>query len=320
MQTPNNSTPASHYPIGVIIPTYNRSDVLISCLQRLERQTWQDFEVIVVDDGSTDSTPKLLDEYQRTSPLQLRIIRQNNSGPARARNLAASALHAPICLMIGDDILATPEFVSTHLELHRQRPAQKVVGLGLTRWSDSGQNVTAFMHWLEDSGIQFAYKELLAGVRPNWKHFYTSNLSMKTQFLLENPFNESFTKAAAEDIELGFRLEQQRGLEVVFIPDALAHHLHPTSFRQACRRNITVGKSVRLFHNLWPDAVPPNRNSPVRRGLRRFMLNNTWLLPPLAVLAGLSTSISCPNPLMLNTLGCYYAIGYEQTGPSGRKV
>jgi GT2 family glycosyltransferase len=314
------SMEATHYPIGVVIPTYNRSDVLVSCLQHLERQTRQDFEVVVVDDGSTDSTRALLEEYQRETPLHLRIIHQNNSGPARARNVAASALHAPICLMIGDDILASPWFVSTHLELHRTKPAQHVVGLGLTRWCDSGQTVTAFMRWLEDSGLQFAYKELLDGARPNWKHFYTSNLSMKTQFLLENPFNESFAKAAAEDTELGYRLEQQRGLEVVFVPDALAHHLHPTNFRQACRRNITVGKSTRLFHVLWPDAAPPTRHSPLALGVRRFILKNRWLLPPLTILAEVATTISCPNVLMLGTLSCYFRIGYEEPALSSQEL
>ncbi len=316
-QNSPSSTPP--YPIGVIIPTYNRSDVIVSCLQHLERQSRQDFEVVIIDDGSTDSTPKLLEEYQRSTPLHLRIIRQNNSGPARARNLAASVLLAPICLMIGDDILASPQFVSTHLELHRQKPAQHVVGLGLTRWCDSGQTITSFMHWLEDSGVQFAYGELLNGARPNWKHFYTSNLSMKTQFLLDNPFNILFTKAAAEDIELGFRLERQRGLEVVFIPGALAHHLHPTSFRQACKRNITVGKSMRLLHGIWPGAAPPIKSSRLRRGIRDCIVKIPWILPPLTVLAEIATSISCPNPLMLSTLSCYYALGYQQTGISGHE-
>jgi glycosyltransferase involved in cell wall biosynthesis len=310
------------YPIGVIIPTYNRSDTILTCLGHLEKQTIKDFEVVVVDDGSTDSTPQLLEEYQRHTPLHLRILRQDNSGPARARNVAISVLESPVCIMIGDDIFAAPDFVFNHLNLHRQRPDLKVAALGLTHWSDSGQTVTAFMRWLDESGVQFAYDDLFRGTRADWRRFYTSNLSLKTQLLKENPFNESFPKAAAEDLELGYRLEHLHGLEVVFVPDALAHHLHPTDFRRACRRYVNVGSSMRIFHELWPDATLGSGTSPLRRTIRDFMLRNPWLLPPLTALAATITSVWCPNPIMEGTLRCYFSLGYGKppspAGKSGR--
>lgn len=307
------------YPIGVIIPTYNRAGALLSCLKHLERQTWTDFEVIVVDDGSTDSTPELLEEYLTRGNLHLRYIRQDNSGPARARNVAISILKSPICLMIGDDIFASPTLVSTHLELHRRRPEVQVAGLGLTCWSDSGQTVTKFMRWLED-GIQFAYKDLLLGVPPDRNHFYTSNLSLKTKLLQENAFNESFTRASMEDMELAYRLEMQYGLDLVFIPDALAHHLHPTSFRQACKRMTNVGVATRQFHAMWPNAAPPPRKSPVRRFLRKFSLGTPWLLPFITPIADILTRVWCPNPLMRYVLMSYFCAGYESSVSHSQKL
>jgi GT2 family glycosyltransferase len=307
----------SAYPIGVIIPTYNRSDVLISCLKHLERQTWTDFEVIVVDDGSTDSTPRLLEQYSRESPLHLRCFRQNNSGPARARNVAIAALRSPICLMIGDDILVSPALVLAHLRLHQRKPDIQVAALGLTRWSDSGQIVTKFMRWLDESGIQFDYNNLLRGERPNWQHFYTSNLSLKTALLKENPFNESFTKAAAEDLELGYRLEQQQKLEMAFIPEALAHHLHPTSFHQACKRMFNVGVSTQHFHEIWPASVQTTARSRLRSTVRNFFFSHNQLFfPPLTSLANLLTSVWCPNPVMRNVLLAYFLLGYQHAQES----
>lgn len=299
------------YPIGIIIPTHNRLEVLLLCLERLESQTWKDFEVVIVDDGSTDATPQRIEEYQRKGSLSIRYIRQENTGPASARNTAIAALQAPVCLMIGDDILASPQMVQTHLQLHQRRPEVHIAGLGLTRWSDSGQTVTRFMRWLDASGLQFAYKDLLRGTPPDWKHFYTSNLSLKTQFLRENPFDESFKTAAGEDIELGYRMHRKHGLEVVFLPDACAEHLHPTSFQQACRRMFNVGISTRRFHELWPDSVNPVRVSTVHNTARDTILRSRWLLSALTTVASALTTFWCPNPLMNSVLKVHFGRGYR---------
>ena len=313
-------SPNTQAPIGVIIPTYNRADVLITCLQHLEAQTWRDFEVVIVDDGSTDSTRRLVEQYRETSPLRIRFLSQPNSGPATARNVAIRSLEAPICLMIGDDILASPELVKIHLELHRRNPEPFVAAVGLTRWSDSGQRITPFMRWLDEGGLQFAYHDLHRNEPPDWKHFYTSNLSLKTAFLREHPFNEVFTNASMEDIELGYRLEVLHGLKMTFLPDAVAHHLHPTSFRQACRRMRNVGISSRQFHQLWPEWKPPT-GSWLRRTVRSGLAKNAWILSPLRLVADALTRIWCPNPLMKGVLRGYYAVGYlEQTNGGSKSL
>jgi glycosyltransferase involved in cell wall biosynthesis len=298
-------------PIGVVIPTYNRSTVLLSCLRRLEHQTYPDFEVVIVDDGSTQPVEKMLEEYARESRLRISYLRQENSGPARARNAAIDALQTPICLMIGDDILVSPGFVSSHLELHRKRPEANVAGLGLTRWSESEQQVTKFMRWLDETGIQFAYNDLLRGMRPTWNHFYSSNLSLKTQLLRENPFNENFPGAAMEDMELGYRLQRRHALEIVFLPEAVAEHVHPTSFTQACKRMVNVGASTRLLRELCPD-IPSEGNPEVRRIRRSVAARFLWLLPGLTPLADLSGRLWSPNPLMRIVMQLHYLAGYRK--------
>lgn len=299
-------------PICIVIPTYNRVQALAICLSHLEKQSWTHFEVIVVDDGSTDSTPQQMEQFIAKSPLHIRYFRQENSGPARARNFAISLTQSPLCLIIGDDIFASPDFVKTHLRFHQENPDLYVAGLGLTQWCESGQTVTPFMRWLDESGIQFSYHDLLAGTKPNWKHFYTSNLSLKTKALRENPFDEIFTKDAwfMEDLELGYRLEVQHGLKVVFLPQALAHHLHPTNFKRTCRRMYGVGLSMRIFHQLWPEHRPASSRS-FRRAVRDMLCRNQWLLSPVRLVTGMLTRFWCPNPLMRRVLGYYIAIGYH---------
>ncbi len=298
-------------PLGVVIPTYNRSDALSECLAHLENQTYKNFEVVVVNDGSTDSTPEQMKLYLRTTPLAVRYARQNNSGPAKARNLAVSMLQAPLCLMIGDDIFASPTLLERHVTLHREQPELDVAALGLTQWSESGQTITPFMRWLDESPFQFAYKDLLARVEPNWGHFYTSNLSVKTELLRKFPFKEIFPYAAMEDIELGYRIHQECGLRIRFLPEALGYHLHPTTFRQLCERWVRVGYSSRLFHELWPEQrVRPTR---LRRALNptiQAIARRPLLTKLLVGAADLSRRIVCPNRLMAAASLCKYEIGY----------
>ena len=80
------------FHIGVVVPTYNRAEVLLRCLQHLEAQTYQNFEVVVIDDGSTDNTSLLLAAYAAGSPLHLRCIQQQNAGAGVARNRAIALL------------------------------------------------------------------------------------------------------------------------------------------------------------------------------------------------------------------------------------
>jgi glycosyltransferase involved in cell wall biosynthesis len=193
--------------LGIVIPTHNRAEALLECLAHLEMQTFGDFEVIVVDDGSSDSTQSQMQNFMARTPLAIRYVMQQNSGPAKARNRGIALLEAPICLLLGDDIFAPPTLIATHLKLHEEYPALQVAALGLTKWSTTGQEITSFMSWLGLSPFQFAYKDLLAGVEPDWHHFYTSNISVKTELLKQFPFSEEFPFAAMEDSVLGYRLK-----------------------------------------------------------------------------------------------------------------
>jgi hypothetical protein len=248
-------------------------------------------------------------EYREKAPFPFLYLRQPNSGPARARNIAVQALNSTTCLFLGDDIFASKDLVRIHAEHHQQSPDVDAVGVGLTRWSTSGQIVTPFMKWLDESGVQFAYDDLLAGVPPSWKHFYTSNLSLKVEHLLRYPFDERFRKAAMEDIELGYRLAKLGQLSMTFLPDAVAEHFHPTNFRQACRRMVGIGESMYLLGELWPEHVP--RTSWSKLAVRR-LLQQRWLLTKLTDMANWWTEHNVHNPLMARVLSLHTTLAYEE--------
>jgi len=304
-----NGSPVA--PIGVIIPTYNRWDRLLQCLRHLEMQTCKDFEVFVVDDGSTDETGAQIEKYRRTAPFPMSCLHQANSGPARARNQAIAHLRSPLCLMIGDDIFATPDLVGRHLEFHQSHPAEEAAAIGLTRWSESEQVVTPHMRWLDSDGIQFSYGDLFRGVAPSWKHFYTSNLSVKTAYVKSNPFYEGFPSAGMEDIELGYRLSVDYGLQMFFLADAIAEHVHPTNFFQSCKRAVDIGAAEYVFGELWPEHRASNPRSGKRR-LLSTVARHPLLLRGFAAAASLLAYVWYPNPLVGRALQFYGVLGHDR--------
>src|SRR3989442_890106 len=122
--------------ISVIIPTYAKGETLEKVLRRLEAQTLprDDFEVVVVDDGSPDDTPERMARLAAASPLRLRHLRQENRGVSAARNRGAREATAPILVLIQDDILATPELLARHLAIHRRHPETTAAAVGRVTW------------------------------------------------------------------------------------------------------------------------------------------------------------------------------------------
>ena len=116
--------------VSVVIPTYNRAATLRLALEHIGRQSYplHALEVIVVDDGSPDSTPAVA---TRAYPFVLRYIQQANRGSTTARNRGANESHSDILIFLDDDILIEPGFVDGLVQEHETRA--RVVGLGAFR-------------------------------------------------------------------------------------------------------------------------------------------------------------------------------------------
>ena len=97
--------------ISVIIPTYNEENVILECLRSLKEQTYPDFEVIVVDDGSSDKTLKLASSFD-TKKYRLEILKQDHKGPGAARNLGASRARGEILVFVDADMTFDRRFLS----------------------------------------------------------------------------------------------------------------------------------------------------------------------------------------------------------------
>lgn len=208
--------------LSVVIPTRNRQEILMKTLRALGRQRDLDgrFEVVVVDDGSTDGTVDLV----RGSVFEVfdqRVIVLDAGGPARARNRGIADAAADRVLLLGDDTIPTPLALAAHL---RAATGGEVGVQGLIDW-DPDMPVTDVMNFLAPAGPQFWFKGLTEGCAVPWAQVLGSNLSAPTRWFREEPFDERFTDACMEDTELAWRW-RRRGRKTVWSEHALCHHRH----------------------------------------------------------------------------------------------
>ena len=301
--------------VSVIIPTYNRSSYLRLCLEYLEAQSRKDFDVLVIDDGSTDDTPETLSAIAERTALRLRVITQPNGKTPTARNRGIAEARTDICIMIGDDMLVSERFVDTHLQLHLARPEKHVVGLGWVRWDTVHQPVSAFMQWQEDK--QFDFAPLLAGDKPDWRRFYGSNFSCKTCLLRETPYDERFVGYGFDDVELGYRLTRTQGIEMVFLREAFAAHLHPTTFRDAARRMREVGHSEHRLHDTSPELREDGPGG-WKESVCRFFAQREGLLDALTELEAKLVGDRRPGSFGSMLLKSHHLRGYGEYGEQRR--
>ena len=95
--------------VSVVIATYNRANFLPATITSVLKQRFQDYELIVVDNGSTDGTRNLLEAYQS----RVSYVYQENRGPSAARNLGVRHARAPWIAFQDSDDLSKPDHLET---------------------------------------------------------------------------------------------------------------------------------------------------------------------------------------------------------------
>jgi glycosyltransferase involved in cell wall biosynthesis len=240
--------------LSVIIPTRNRAGLLRESLTSLGKQTinHQEFEVIVIDDGSTDHTADVCKEF--SSKMDLKYRRIMPSGIAAAKNVGIFTSRGSILMFFDDDDLADPDLCRQHLEAHSRYPQYNLAILGYTDWAPS-LNVTLLMHFLTEVGqFLFSYASMHDGQTLDWTGFWGGRTSCKRRFLIKHGvFHQDFT-FGYEDDELGYRLSKY-GLEVIFNRKAVQHMNRAYTFDEFCRRCEREGFSQWRFSQLHSDPI-----------------------------------------------------------------
>ncbi|MEM7309787.1 MAG: glycosyltransferase [Planctomycetota bacterium] len=242
--------------LTVSLCSFNRRTVLRECLESLCRQQLAPgtFEVVLVDDGSSDGTAEMLADLDY--PVPVRHLRRPNGGLSAARNTGLAVARGELVLFINDDTIAFPDLVERHLAAHRLARAgrRKVAVLGSFE-QPQRELGGALLRYLEGSNEVFGYADMVPGKLQDAFAFYTCNVSVPLADVRRvGGYDESFRHYGCEDTDLALRLEAL-GYSVVYDPRARALHRHAMDFDYVCRRAKTVARAYVRLMRKHPQAL-----------------------------------------------------------------
>jgi len=244
--------------LTVVIPTFNRHDVLQQCLRSLAGQHGVDasqVEVLVVNDGG----PSAHDAVQAVAgaaswPFAWFYHHLEHRGPSGVRNWAARAARGEWLLILNDDVTLSPGHLAAHMALHRAAEENPhvarhegvplIAGRGLTQWAAESVR-TPLMQWLARQSF-FTY--LVTNPSDlGYEHYHTCDLSVPRRLATDFvPFDEAFPHASFEDTEWGWRLEKW-GVRLALVPGAETEHHHVYDEAALARRASINGASAALL-------------------------------------------------------------------------
>ena len=209
--------------------TYNRAALLARVLDACADQTVEDdaYEIVIVDDGSTDETRDVIEEARRRATCALTVIRQRNAGLARARNAGIARAAGERIIFIDDDVLPLPNFVEAHLRGGARHPGAIVRGGAI-----------------EVSDIDDLPPPVWAITNYSGNYFWTTNVSVPLATIRAiGGFDESFSEYGWEDIDVGLRL-RAAGVRAVFYPNASGLSFQAPSSRDERGQDGRTGPSA----------------------------------------------------------------------------
>lgn len=231
--------------VSVVIATRNRRELLERSLECLFRQDYpkDQYEIIVVDDGSSDGTQKMVERKNPSCGLKY-LKHKERRGQSRAKNLGVSHTEGEVIIFIDDDVFCPPQFIREHMRYHERYNNIIVDGPAINTdrteslFNDKKKRLLAFLDFFGAS-------------------FITSNTSCKKDSLIKaGGFDEEFgTRFGWQDRELGFRLREM-GVKRKKNRRAYGFHFKQKEslddFHQLFRKEKERGMNAVIFYRKHP--------------------------------------------------------------------
>jgi cellulose synthase/poly-beta-1,6-N-acetylglucosamine synthase-like glycosyltransferase len=272
--------------VSIIIPTFDGASRIGACLYALTKQTaGRDIEILVVNDGSTDSTVDVVTLYS-----EIRLISQANAGPAAARNRGASEARGALILFTDDDCVPMAGWLEAMIEPFED---PEVVGAKGVYRTHQKRLIARF--------VQIEYEDryrLMAGLESiDFIDTYSAAFR-RDRFLEMTGYDTSFPVACAEDAELSYRMSA-RGWKMKFVPSAVVYHTHPETLSRYLKRKykFTYWRMLALRKN--PRKAMRDSHTP------QLMKVQLLLAPALLVAGAFDLAVRPAVPASLLVLAAF---------------
>ncbi|MFH0991245.1 MAG: glycosyltransferase family 2 protein [bacterium] len=267
--------------VSIILPTHNRLSLLRITVESILHQNDKHFELIIVNDGSTDGTGDYLDSLQ-TDP-QIRIIHQSNSGPALARNAGITAAKGDIIVFTDDDCTVPPDWTEKIISGMKDGSINIIGG-----HVENGIEKNIYSSVSQETINYFVIENARSDRSTS---FLTSNNIAYRAALLRKwgGFEKSFKAPGGEERALNMKLIA-RGARSKFDESIVVRHFHAMTLRSFVRQHLNYGAGSKILRTLarkdFPDQFPSISLSLYFRLLLKFLQSENGLLKGLLFIIG----------------------------------
>lgn len=225
---------------SIVIPMYNAEKHIEKVIKALKYQSEKNTEIIIVDDGSTDGSLNLVKKYVNS---KIKLIYQENQGPAVARNRGIKEAKSDILIFLDSDCIPAKSFVKNILKPFKNPRISGVQGDYITK------NFDNFMARYIGYEIGYRHKNMKGEI----DHIATYACAYRKKDLVKG-FLANFKEPNMEDIELSYRLSKQ-GKKLVFMPSAKVKHPHPENIFKYLKQQFKRGYWRVLGHYKYPQKL-----------------------------------------------------------------
>ena len=232
---------------SIIVPVFNRPDEIDELLESLTRQTFNDFEVIIVEDGSQKPCKEVCDKY--TDKLNLKYFMKENSGPGQSRNYGAERSEGEYLLILDSEVVLPENYLyAIEEELHRDK-ADAFGG------PDRAHNsFTDTQKAISYSMTSFFTTGGIRGGKKKMDKFYPRSFNMGIRREVYNKLGGFSKMRFGEDIDFSIRIFKA-GCKCRLFPGAWVYHKRRTDFRKFWRQVYNSGIARINLYKKYPESL-----------------------------------------------------------------
>lgn len=239
--------------ISFVVPVFNRPDEMRELLESLSQQSDSDFEIIVVEDGSTEKSNLLCQEF--SGQLRIQYFFKENTGPGLSRNFGIERASGQYCIFVDSDCVIPRQYVQTIKSFLKGNPVDAFGGPDA-----ADENFSLLQKAINYAMTSFFTTGGIRGSSEKLEKFYPRSFNMgitKEVYAVTGGFpiiRFAYAKAAGEDLDLSIQIKKA-GFTTALIPEAYVFHKRRTSLRQFLRQVYNFGIARITISKRHPESL-----------------------------------------------------------------